>query len=227
MPVRLRALPVAFFQDGWTGTTSPGSRTPFPLEEPVGAGSTARAVGTKTGGPGVRVGVGVAVEAPDVGVTLGVGLAVAVPVRVADAVGVRDGVGVIVAVEVCVRDGVGVRVGVGVAVGVCVGVLVGPAATGYEKRSAHAVVMHAVQVAQVPLFPKISIGDPAVFQALTTYWTVVPAVCAGIVAVTTSTVWGVPLERSMKVQPNAAVATCVVPLGMPKEPEGADPSVVK
>ena len=41
---------------------------------------------------------------------------------------------------------------------------------------------------------------PVVFQALMMYRTVVPPGCAGIVALTTSTVCGVPLERSVNVQ---------------------------
>ena len=87
--------------------------------------------------------------------------------------------------------------------------------------------MHAVQLAHVPLFAKISIGVPEVFQALTRYLTVVPPGWPGITAVTTSTVCGVPLERSWNVQRYAAVRVCVVPEATPNPPAGVLPSVVK
>jgi hypothetical protein len=89
-------------------------------------------------------------------------------------------VGVIVEVSVGVSVGVLVMVGVGVLVGV------GSRATTYWKRSAQPDVVQAVQVAQVPLLPKISGPAPA-RQALTMYLTVVPPGCAGMVASTTST----------------------------------------
>jgi len=99
-----------------------------------------------------------------------------------------------VIVEVSV--GVGVRVLVVVGVGVLVGV--GSRATTYWNRLAQGEVVQAVQVAQVPLLPKIS-GPPAARQALTMYLTVVPPGCAGMAVSTTSTTCP-PWERSMKVQ---------------------------
>ena len=85
-------------------------------------------VGVAVGGPGVCVGVavavavGVAVGGPGVcvGVTVGVAERVAVAVGVAVVVGVAVAVGV--GVTVAVDVGVGVTVGVGVIVGVAVGV---------------------------------------------------------------------------------------------------------
>jgi hypothetical protein len=101
-------------------------------------------------------------------------------------------VGVIVDVSVGVSVKVLVMVGVGVLVGV------GSRATTYWNRSAQGEIVQAVQVAQVPLLPKIS-GPPLVSQALTMYLTVVPPGCAGMLASTTSTTCP-PWERSMKVQ---------------------------
>lgn len=163
---------MAFFHAGWTEAFSPGSRTPFPSENVPAAVSTARAVGTKMAGPGVRVRVGVAVGGAIVGD--GVGVAVKAPVAVRDGVGVgvgdgvRVGVGVMPGVGVIVGVELGVSDGVADGVSVFVGVFVGPAATAYEKGSAQSDVWQAVQVAHVPLFAKISIGTPAVFHALTT-----------------------------------------------------------
>ena len=146
---------------------------------------------------------------------------VAVRVGVRVAVEVTVGVELAVAVDVAVR--VGVCVTVAVRVRVKVGVFVGGGMT-YWKSAAHAGLWQAVHVAQVPLLAKISIGVPTVFQALTTYFTSVAPACAGIVALTTSTVWAE--ARSKKEQEYAAVSTCVVPRPMPNPPDGFVPSVV-
>jgi hypothetical protein len=152
------------------------------------------------GGVGVEVGSGVSVK-------VAVGTAVFVFVGVGVAVGgagvaVRLGVGLFVTVGTGVREKVGVGVevagsGVNVLVTVFVFVGVGSRGTVYWKRSAHDEVVQAVQVAQVPLLPKISRVDPS--QALTMYWTVVPPGWAGMVALATSTICP-PCDRSANVQ---------------------------
>ena len=186
--------------------------TRAPAASPARHRVSVSACGVKVGGPGVGVRVGVEV-------TLGVKVIVRVGVRVT--VGVTVRVAVAVPVDVAVR--VGVCVTVAVRVRVKVGVFVGGGMT-YWKSAAHAGVWQAVHVAQVPLLAKISIGVPIVFQALTTYLTTVAPDCAGIVALTTSTVWAE--ARSKKEQSYAAVSTCVVPSPMPNPPDGFVPSVV-
>ena len=118
-PPKFEAVPssaigpaVTFFQAGSTETDSPGSKTPLPFEVPEADGSTTSAAGDTSGGPGVRVAVGVKVGGPGVGVRVGVAVEVGVRVKVR----VEVGVGVPVAVRVAVA--VGVRVAVNVAVGV-------------------------------------------------------------------------------------------------------------
>jgi hypothetical protein len=183
------------------------------------------------GGGGAPVGVRVGVRE-----IVGVDVVVADPVRVGVTVpeGVRVGVEVVVCVRVAVAVPVwlGVKVAVAVELGVMVGVFVrvGVAVvTVYWYTWAQLETVHAVQVAQVPLdpslLPKISMIVPVVFQALTMYLTVVPPGCAGIVALTTSTFSAE--ARSKNEQAKEAVRTCVVPVPIPRMPDGVEPSVVK
>jgi hypothetical protein len=204
----------------------------LPSDAPLGDGSATSAAGTACAMPGVVVGVAVATDPP-----VGVRVAVEVGVRVRVELGVSVNVAVRVGVRVCVNVGVrvnvrvgvlvdvGVRVRVDVWVRVAVRVLVG-LAIEYWKTFAQLDIVQAVQDAQVPLLAKIWMSVPVVFQASMMYLTVVPPGCAGIVALTTSTVCGDPVERSTYVQPYTAVSVCDVPPAMPRAPLGVEPSVV-